>query len=89
MNNFSHQKTAFDSGLYSSLTRFVNNLELTLRTTNNIPYLSSVVNSKGVDPTGLEPVRPTFLGLAPKPGGPTPRRNIYNYMPIVKAKLSS
>ncbi len=67
-----HQKTALTDGFTSGLTRFVNNNEPTLRTITNIPYLTSIVNTlKGVDPTGIEPVRPTFLGSAPEPGGPT------------------
>lgn len=67
------QKTILTDGFStSSLTRFVNTNELNLRTDTNLSQLPSIVKSENcVDPTGIEPVRPEFLGPAPKPGGPT------------------
>lgn len=69
------QKTASDEAVSSGLTRFVNNNEPDLRIDINIPEDEQFVKpqaEKGVDPTGIEPVRPEFLDPAPEPGGPTP-----------------
>ncbi|MBI2597070.1 hypothetical protein HYW41_02850, partial [Candidatus Daviesbacteria bacterium] len=70
----SHQKTASNETVSSGLTRFANNNEPNLRTDINISENEEFVKSPneiGVDPTGIEPVRPIFLGSAPEPGGPT------------------
>ncbi|TSC85693.1 MAG: Protein containing Hedgehog/intein hint domain, C-terminal domain, partial [Microgenomates group bacterium Gr01-1014_7] len=68
------QKTALADGSpdTSGLTRFANTNEPDLRIDINIPQNSDNVNNqKGVDPTGIEPVRPEFLDPVPEPGGPT------------------
>ena len=73
INTDSQQKTALADGFTSSLTRFVNNTELDPKNTSILTnYVNFVKSEDSVDPTGIEPVRPIFLGSAPKPGGPTP-----------------
>src|SRR3989338_11016686 len=72
INTDSQQKTALADGFTSSLTRFVNNTELDPKNTSILTnYVNFVKSEDSVDPTGIEPVRPIFLGSAPKPGGPT------------------
>lgn len=66
----SQQKTALTDGF--DLTRFANNTELDSKNNIILPnYVNFVKSKSSVDPTGVEPVRPEFLDLAPKPGGPT------------------
>ncbi|KKU86051.1 MAG: hypothetical protein UY16_C0063G0004 [Candidatus Gottesmanbacteria bacterium GW2011_GWA2_47_9] len=65
----SHQKTASDEAVIGDLAKLGGTPNL--RTDSLISQFLDLVK-RGVDPTGIEPVRPEFLGPAPKPGGPTP-----------------
>lgn len=65
----SQQKTASFEAAFGDLAKFGQTLDL--RSNASISGLNNNVKC-GVDPTGIEPVRPDFSDPAPKPGGPTP-----------------